>query len=109
MAERKKSAAVRGSRTGRPVMAILDLLGRRWTLRILWELREGPMSFRALQSACGDLSPSVLNDRLHELREANILERQEPDGYAATPIAEELGEILIPLDEWAKKWARQKR
>ena len=109
MAERKKSAAVRGSRTGRPVMAILDLLGRRWTLRILWELREGPMSFRALQSACGDLSPSVLNDRLRELREANILERQEPDGYAATPIAEELGEILIPLDEWAKKWARQKR
>jgi DNA-binding HxlR family transcriptional regulator len=109
MAERKKSAAVRGSRTGRPVMAILDLLGRRWTLRILWELREGPMSFRALQSACGDLSPSVLNDRLRELREANILERQEPDGYAATPIAEELGEILIPLDDWARKWARQKR
>jgi len=31
---------VRGSRTGRPIMALLDLLGRRWVLRILWELRE---------------------------------------------------------------------
>ena len=29
---------VRGSRTGRPVMVLLDLLGRRMALRILWEL-----------------------------------------------------------------------
>ena len=35
-----KKRAVRGSRTGRPVMALLDLLGRRWSLRIIWELRE---------------------------------------------------------------------
>ena len=34
---------VRGSRTGRPVMALLDLLGRRWTLRVLSELRDGPV------------------------------------------------------------------
>ena len=34
-----KKHSVRGSRTGRPIMALLDLLGRRWTLRILWELR----------------------------------------------------------------------
>ena len=38
-----KKTAVRGSRTGRPVMALLDLLGRRWTLRIVWELRDGPL------------------------------------------------------------------
>ena len=35
-----KKRTVRGSRSGRPIMALLDLLGRRWTLRILWELRE---------------------------------------------------------------------
>jgi DNA-binding HxlR family transcriptional regulator len=87
-------------------MALLDLLGRRWTLRILWELREKPLTFRALQSACGNLSPSVLNARLRELREAGILELREPDGYAPTAIAEGLGEILIPLDNWAKRWAR---
>jgi len=37
--------AVRGSRSGRPVMALLDLLdllGRRWTLRLLWELHGEP-------------------------------------------------------------------
>jgi len=109
MPARKKSAAVRGSRTGRPIMALLDLLGRRWALRILWELRDGPLTFRALQSACGDLSPTVLNARLRELREAGILERSDSEGYRATPIAEDLREILIPLDEWAKRWARRER
>ena len=105
----KTRPSVRGSRTGRPIMALLDLLGRRWTLRILWELREQPLSFRALQEACGNLSPSVLNARLRELREAGILELRESEGYAPTALAESLGEILIPLDNWAKRWARQTR
>ncbi len=109
MTARKTAASVRGSRTGRPVMALLDLLGHRWTLRILWELRDGPLSFRALQRACGNLSPSVLNARLRELREAGILKLQEPDGYARTAIAKELGEILLPLNDWAKRWARRTR
>ena len=51
--------AVRGSRTGRPIMALLDLLGRRWTLRIAWELRDGPLTSRALRTACDDASPTV--------------------------------------------------
>jgi hypothetical protein len=40
---------VLGSTTGRPVMAALDLFGRRWTLRVLWELRDGAVGFRLLQ------------------------------------------------------------
>ena len=76
---------VRGSRTGRPVMALLDLLGRRWVLRILWELREEPAaSFRDLQVRCGNVSSSVLNDRLRELREAAIVAAREPSGYQLT-------------------------
>ena len=54
-------------------MAALDLLGRRWALRVLWELRSGPLTFRALQEACDGVSPTVLNARLAELREAGIL------------------------------------
>ena len=52
---------VRGSTTGRPIMAVFDLLGRRWAQRVIWELREGQPTFRALQERCGDPSPSVLN------------------------------------------------
>ena len=62
-------------------MATLDLLGRRWSLRILWELRDGPLAFRALSEACGGISPTVLNTRLRELRDGEIIELSD-EGYA---------------------------
>src|SRR6201998_815323 len=81
---------VRGSRTGRPIMVLLDLLGRRWSLRILWELREGALTSRALRTACDEASPTVLNERLKELREAGFVDLGEAGGYAAPPLGEEM-------------------
>jgi DNA-binding HxlR family transcriptional regulator len=98
--------AVRGSRTGRPVMALLDLLGRRWTLRVLWELRAEALTFRALQERCDALSPSVLNQRLAELREAAVVEVHE-SGYRLTREGAELLDALAPLDAWARRWAKR--
>lgn len=102
----KPGTAVRGSTSGRPIMALMDLLGRRWTLRVLWELREAPLSFRALQTRCDDISPSVLNTRLAELRESALVE-QTADGYALSRLGNELGEQLLALDGWARSWARR--
>ena len=100
---------VRGSRTGRPAMALLDLLGRRWALRVLWELRvDEALTFRELQTRCGGLSSSVLNDRLRELREADIV-AADPGGYRLSAEGRELLAALAPLDEWAKRWARRAR
>jgi len=101
----KPGRPVRGSRSGRPVMALVDLLGRRWVLRIVWELRENPLTFRALQQACGGLSPSVLNQRLGELRETLLVELK-PEGYALTALGGELLAQLMPLTAWAEKWAK---
>lgn len=90
-------------------MALLDLLGRRWTLRIGWELRDGrPLSFRELQERCDSMSASVLNERLGELREAGIVEL-ESGGYRLTARGGELLQTLEPLDRWAKRWARSVR
>jgi DNA-binding HxlR family transcriptional regulator len=87
-------------------MALLDLLGRRWALRIGWELRGGAaLSFRELQQRCDNASSSVINDRLRELREAGIVEL-EPDGYRLTRRGAELVDLLVGLDRWAKRWAR---
>ena len=99
--------AVRGSKTGRPIMAALDLLGRRWALRVLWELREGGQSFRALRTRCDELSPTVLNDRLAELRESGIVAHEPGSGYALTALGESLLEALAPLHDWAQRWARR--
>src|SRR5437764_653856 len=98
---------VRGSRTGRPIMALLDLLGRRWTLRILWELREEILTFRELQSRCDRMSPSVLNERLTELKGSGIVDVMEGGGYALTGDGRDLLSALAPLDSWAKRWARR--
>ena len=103
----KPGRPVRGSRTGRPVMALLDLLGRRWALRILWELRQGPATFAALQARCDAMSPSVLNHRLAELREAGVVALGD-GGYALTAPGVELCRPLAELDAWAKKWARRR-
>ena len=100
---------VRGSRTGRPIMALLDLLGRRWTLRVLWELRDGPHPFRALQEHGGGISPTILNRRLGELREAGIVELREGAGYALTASGRALLDALAPLHAWATAWARRSR
>ncbi|MBI5264812.1 MAG: helix-turn-helix transcriptional regulator [Bradyrhizobium sp.] len=97
--------AVRGSRSGRPVMALLDLLGRRWTLRILWELREQPLTSRALRTACDDASPTVVQARLTELREAGFVELGEA-GYGLTPLGRELKETFLPLHRFAERWSK---
>src|SRR5882724_5859224 len=81
-----KKRAVRGSRSGRPIMALLDLLGRRWSLRIIWELREQPLTSRALRAACDAASPTVLQARLSDLRQAGLVELIPASGYRLTPM-----------------------
>lgn len=98
---------VRGSRTGRPVMAALDLLGRRWALRVLWELRDGPLGFRLLQQRCDGMSSSVLRDRLAELVTADLVSNGEDGRYLLTARGRSLGWALAPLDEWATAWAAE--
>ena|SRR5579871_4356541 len=97
---------VRGSRTGRPIMALLDLLGRRWTLRIMWELRDGALTSRALRTACDEVSPTVLNERLKELREAGFVELGD-GGYILTPLGRELNATSLPLYHFAERWSRR--
>jgi DNA-binding HxlR family transcriptional regulator len=86
-------------------MALLDLLGRRWTLRVVWELRNGPLTFAELRSRCDEMSPSVLNQRIAELREASIA-THDRGGYRLTTAGQSLLASLAPLDDWAKRWAR---
>ncbi len=96
---------VRGSTTGRPIMAAMDLFGRRWALRILWELREGPLGARALMARCEGLSSSVLYQRLRELTSNGIVVAST-DGYTLTPQGSSLIDALGPLNQWATAWAR---
>src|SRR5438034_1052966 len=102
-----KKPRVRGSKSGRPIMALLDLLGRRWTLRILWELRAQPLTSRALRAACDEASPTVLQARLSELREAGFVVLAAEGGYSLTPLGRELAENVLPLHRFAERWSKR--
>jgi DNA-binding HxlR family transcriptional regulator len=104
----RQTPAVRGSRSGRPIMALLDLLGRRWSLRILWELRQGrKLTSRELRAACDEASPTVLQARLSELRDAGFLDLAAEGGYSLTPLGQELCEMVLPLHRFAEKWRKR--
>ena len=98
---------VRGSTTGRPIRVLFDILGQRWSLRILWELRGGPLNFRALRDACDGVSPTVLNTRLKALRDLGLVELVA-EGYRRTAEGEDLGRRLADLDAWANGWAARR-
>src|SRR3954453_1943169 len=103
-----KKRPVRGSRSGRPVRALLDLLGRRWTLRIVWELREDrALTSRALRTACDEASPTIMQARLSELREAGLVELMQSDGYRLTALGRELSENFTPLHRFAERWSKR--
>jgi|SRR6185437_11145022 DNA-binding HxlR family transcriptional regulator len=101
-----KKRRVRGSNSGRPIMALLDLLGRRWSLRIVWELRDQALTSRALRLACDQASPTVLQARLSELRQAGFVELVPGDGYRLTALGRDLLENFLPLHRFAERWSR---
>src|SRR3954451_10289143 len=91
----------RGTATGRPLLVAFDLLGRRWALRVLWELRGEHLGFRALQTRCEGMSSSVLRDRLAELTSAGLLETDPVGAYGLSAHGRSLLEALQPLSRWA--------
>jgi DNA-binding HxlR family transcriptional regulator len=101
---KKIGKKARGSQTGRPIMVLLDILGQRWVLRILWELREQRLSFRQLRDKCDNVSPTSLNLRLKQLRQAELIDLDE-NGYGYTRRGRQLGGHLLKMNKWADEWA----
>ena len=88
------------------MLALLDLLGRRWALRILWELHVEPASFQTLQHRCDSMSTSVLSQRLGELRDAQLIEKDRDGDYALSEAGVQLLARLDGIDQWTQEWAR---
>ena len=97
---------VRGSSSGVAIMAVFDLLGRKWNMRILWELNAESLSFRGLQQRCDGMSPSVLNTRIKQLTEAELV-FTTAEGYKLTTLGISLIDTLNPLRDWSKAWEEQ--
>jgi DNA-binding HxlR family transcriptional regulator len=91
--------------SSQPTVALFDLLGRRWALRILWEIRDAPLSFHTIQARCDSMSTSVLTRRLGELQDARLVEKDEVGRYRLTAQGTALLKGLDWIDEWTQQWA----
>lgn len=92
---------IRRAHTSASMAAALSVVGKRWALRIIWELRAGPLNFRSLQAACGGISPSVLQARLHEWRNVEVIEMIPDLGYRLSRSGERLFQVLAQLEKWS--------
>jgi DNA-binding HxlR family transcriptional regulator len=88
-----------------PTSALFDLLGRRWALRILWEIRDAALTFQTLQSRCDSMSTSVLSRRLGELKDARLVEKDDAGRYGLTGQGAALLAGLDWIDEWTQQWS----
>ncbi len=95
---------IRETETSAGLAMALDHFGRRWALRVIWELRGGPLNFRALRAACGDISPSVMQARLHQLRDLGLIEQIPGLGYRYTAAGQQLFRVIAGLADWADNY-----
>jgi DNA-binding HxlR family transcriptional regulator len=60
-----------------------------------------------LRAACDEASPTVLQSRLTELREAGFIDLALGGGYGVTPLGRDLLENFLPLHRFAERWSRR--
>lgn len=94
--------------TSPAIYEIVELLSKKWVMRIIWELRVHPLTFRELQSACEQVSPTVLNNRLKLLKDSQLVEADPERGYRLTELGHSLLEVYKPLGQWAETWRAQR-
>jgi len=92
--------------------AAIELIGKRWTGAILCALTAGPQRFAELTRAVPGLSDRLLSQRLRELEEEGLVEREVEPGapvrvtYSLTKKGAELGPAISELKQWARRWNR---
>jgi DNA-binding HxlR family transcriptional regulator len=88
--------------SSRPVEDALDLFGRRWALRLVWELRRTALTFSELRRRT-EISPSVLSARLGELTAADVIDRDGGGRYRLSGRGRELARVLYEINRWAEQ------
>ena len=88
----------------------LDRVGDRWTLLIVRELLLGDRTFRELEHALTGVSPSILANRLADLAEDGLVERNQAPRrsknvrYGLSDAGRSLEPVILELIRWGSRW-----
>ena len=88
----------------------IELIGRRWTGAIISILLRSPCRFADLRAAIPEITDRMLSDRLQELEQEGVLERNVfPEipvriEYSLTKKGRALASAFEAIGEWAHKW-----
>ncbi len=94
-----------------PVEGIIDVVSKKWAICIISHLGNSNVGYRfnELQRSLDGISPKSLSDRLKELNEEKLVDREVEESvppkvtYTLTGDGEELYERLLPLIEWVNE------
>ena len=92
------------------VASTLDLVGDKWSLLVVRDLLRGQITYGELQNSPEGIPTNILADRLKRLDEAGLIAKsayqQHPVRYAyrLTDKGKALGEVLLALARWGKKY-----
>ena len=87
--------------------AVLDLLGGKWTIEVLYLLAGGRRRYSEIYYEVGEVSKKVLTRRLRKLEQSGLLERtvypEVPPRveYSLTPLGWSITSPLMAMYEWA--------
>ncbi|HEV7209359.1 MAG TPA: winged helix-turn-helix transcriptional regulator [Mycobacteriales bacterium] len=88
-----------------PLFDLIDLLGRRHALPLIWALRQAPEPFGVLVSTLA-APEAVLSQRLRELRATGLLEVDEAGSWRLTMHGRRLLDPLEQLADFAGSWSQ---
>jgi DNA-binding HxlR family transcriptional regulator len=83
----------------------IEVVGERWSLLIVRDLLAGPRRFSDLLHSVGAITPKLLTQRLRDLEERGVVERDEEAGrrevwYSLTPAGAALRPVVRELMVW---------
>ena len=92
-----------------PVACALDVVGDRWTLLVVRDLRGGKRRYGDLLRSAESIPTNILAERLKRLERAGLVRRVQysehppPAEYELTAAGQGLGETLDALGRWGRQ------
>ena len=87
---------------------VLEIIGSKWNLFIIWSLKDGKLRFTELQKRMGDVNSKTITKHLRDLEKSKIITRSV---YPEVPprveyTLTEHGYAFLPVFEAIREWGQ---